>query len=38
MTNDPNNAKETVIGALLAAVAVAICALIDYLTKEEEDP
>ncbi len=38
VTNDPNSTKETVIGALLAAAAVAISALIDYLTKEEEDP
>ncbi len=36
VTNDPNNTKETVIGALLAAAAVAICALIDHFTKEED--
>ncbi len=36
MTNDSNRTQETVIGALLAAAAVAICALIDHFTKEED--
>lgn len=38
VTTGPNKAHENVIGALLAAAAVAICALIDHFIKEEEDP
>lgn len=36
VTTKPNNTRETVIGAILAAAAVAICALIDHFTKEED--
>ncbi len=38
MITDSNSTKETVIGALLAAVAVALCALIDNYFTKEEDP